>query len=49
MYPNWNNWNAGTLERYSLQLPLPGLSYHVCHHAQLLGGIMDEEVFMGQG
>ena len=34
---------------FSLRIPLPGLSYHVCHHAQLLGGIMDEEVFMSQG
>ena len=30
-----HNWNIGSLA--ALRFPLPGLSYHVCHHAQLLG------------
>lgn len=36
----------GILEAFSLRFPLPGLSYHVGHHAQLFGCSMDEEVFM---
>lgn len=39
----------GILEAFSLRFPLPGLSYHVGHHAQLFGCSMDEEVFMSQG
>ena len=39
MIPNWKNWKTGRLCLPGLQPPLslPGLSYHVCHHAQLFG------------
>ena len=45
MYPIWKigrleDWKIGRLclPACSLQLPLPGLSYHVCHLAQFLSG-----------
>lgn len=53
MYPVWK---IGRLEDWKIMPPLlaastflsQGLSYLACHHAQLLFGIMDEEVFMSQ-